>query len=130
MEKNVEVSLLFDFYGELLKPSCRQAIDLYYNEDLSLAEIAAQTGITRQGVRDSIKRSEEKLFELEKKLGLFKRLFSLRTDLTKSHLFRNRFIKTLLMTQQKSLHSKSIERQAHSKNKGVYLWLLKDFQKS
>ena len=73
MEKNVEVSLLFDFYGELLKPSCRQAIDLYYNEDLSLAEIAAQTGITRQGVRDSIKRSEEKLFELEKKLGLFKR---------------------------------------------------------
>ena len=77
MEKNVEVSLLFDFYGELLKPSCRQAIDLYYNEDLSLAEIAAQTGITRQGVRDSIKRSEEKLFELEEKLGLFKRFVQL-----------------------------------------------------
>lgn len=98
MEKNVEVSLLFDFYGELLKPSCRQAIDLYYNEDLSLAEIAAQTGITRQGVRDSIKRSEEKLFELEKSSDFLKDLFSLRTDLTKSHLFRNRFIKTLLMT--------------------------------
>ena len=98
MEKNVEVSLLFDFYGELLKPSCRQAIDLYYNEDLSLAEIAAQTGITRQGVRDSIKRSEEKLFELEKSLDFLKDLFSLRTDLTKSHLFRNRFIKALLMT--------------------------------
>ena len=55
MEKNVEVSLLFFFFVELLKPSCRQAIDLYYNEDLSLAEIAAQTGITRQGVRDSIR---------------------------------------------------------------------------
>ena len=83
MEKNVEVSLLFDFYGELLKPSCRQAIDLYYNEDLSLAEIAAQTGITRQGVRDSIKRSEEKLFELEKKLGLFKRFVQLENGLDK-----------------------------------------------
>ena len=76
MEKNVEVSLLFDFYGELLKPSCRQAIDLYYNEDLSLAEIAAQTGITRQGVRDSIKRSEEKL-------GLFKRFVQLENGLDK-----------------------------------------------
>ena len=54
MEKNIEVSLLFDFYGELLKPSGRQAIDLYYNEDLSLAEIADQSGITRQGVRDSV----------------------------------------------------------------------------
>lgn len=98
MEKNVEVSLLFDFYGELLKPSCRQAIDLYYNEDLSLAEIAAQTGITRQGVRDSIKRSEEKLLNSKKSSDFLKDLFSLRTDLTKSHLFRNRFIKTLLMT--------------------------------
>ena len=75
MEKNVEVSLLFDFYGELLKPSCRQAIDLYYNEDLSLAEIAAQTGITRQGVRDSIKREE--------KLGLFKRFVQLENGLDK-----------------------------------------------
>ena len=83
MEKNVEVSLLFDFYGELLKPSGRQAIDLYYNEDLSLAEIAAQTGITRQGVRDSIKRSEEKLFELEEKLGLFKRFVQLENGLDK-----------------------------------------------
>ena len=40
MEKNIEVSLLFDFYGELLKPSGKKAIDLYYNEDLSLAEVA------------------------------------------------------------------------------------------
>ena len=51
MEKNIEVSLLFDFYGELLKPSGKKAIDLYYNEDLSLAEVADETGITRQGER-------------------------------------------------------------------------------
>ena len=78
MEKNIEVSLLFDFYGELLKPSGRQAIDLYYNDDLSLAEIAAQTGITRQGVRDSIKRCEQQLFDFEKKLGLFRQFQTLR----------------------------------------------------
>ena len=81
MEKNIEVSLLFDFYGELLKPSGRQAIDLYYNDDLSLAEIAAQTGITRQCVRDSIKRCEQQLFDFEKKLGLFRQFQTLRQGL-------------------------------------------------
>ncbi len=81
MEKNIEVSLLFDFYGELLKPSGRQAIDLYYNDDLSLAEIAAQTGITRQGVRDNIKRCEQQLFDFEEKLGLFKQFKALHQGL-------------------------------------------------
>lgn len=81
MEKNIEVSLLFDFYGKLLKPSGKQAIDLYYNEDLSLAEIADQSGITRQGVRDSIKRCEQQLFNFEKKLGLFKRFKELEDGL-------------------------------------------------
>ena len=81
MEKNIEVSLLFDFYGELLKPSGRQAIDLYYNDDLSLAEIADQTKITRQGVRDSIKRCEQQLYDFEKKLGLYKRFCELEKGL-------------------------------------------------
>lgn len=80
-EKNIEVSLLFDFYGELLKPSGRQAVELYYNEDLSLAEIAGQSGITRQGVRDSIKRCEQQLFDFEKKLGLYKRFCELENGL-------------------------------------------------
>lgn len=73
MEKNIEVSLLLDFYGELLKPGVRQTIDLYYNDDLSLSEVAAQCGITRQGVRDSIKRGEAQLYEFEQKLGLWRR---------------------------------------------------------
>ena len=53
----LEMSLLFDFYGETLTEKQRELFDLYYNEDLSLSEIAEHAGITRQGVRDSIKRS-------------------------------------------------------------------------
>ena len=81
MEKNFEVSLLLDFYGELLKPSGKQMAELYYNDDLSLAEVAAETGITRQGVRDRIKRCERQLFEFERKLGLLRRFQTLEAGL-------------------------------------------------
>ena len=81
MEKNIEVSLLLDFYGELLKPAVRQTIDLYYNDDLSLAEVAQQCGITRQGVRDSVKRGEAQLYSFEEKLGLWQRFRELETGL-------------------------------------------------
>lgn len=80
-EKNIEVSLLLDFYGQLLKPSGKEALELYYNEDLSLSEISEQLGITRQGVYDNVKRSEQRLFELEEKLGLFKRFRELEQGL-------------------------------------------------
>lgn len=72
MSKNLEVAVLLDFYGEMLTEKQRDLIDLYYNEDLSLGEIAQHQKITRQGVRDSIKRGEEFLYELEEKLGLLK----------------------------------------------------------
>ncbi len=81
MEKNIEVSLLLDFYGELLKPSGREATYLYYNDDLSLSEIAEEVGITRQGVRDSIRRTERQLFSFEEKLGLLSRFRELETGL-------------------------------------------------
>ena len=73
MEKNIEISLLLDFYGELLKEHQRETLSLYYNDDLSLSEIADRVGITRQGVRDLIKRSETRLYEFEAKLGLRRR---------------------------------------------------------
>ncbi|WP_432650881.1 putative DNA-binding protein [Huintestinicola sp.] len=69
-EKNLEVAVLLDFYSELLTEKQRDVIDLYYNEDLSLAEIAEHENITRQGVRDSIKRGEQVLFEMEAALHL------------------------------------------------------------
>jgi predicted DNA-binding protein YlxM (UPF0122 family) len=71
--KNLEISLLLDFYGEMLTEKQRDVVELYYNADLSLAEIAAHSQITRQGVRDSIKRAEGVLLDLEARLGLAKR---------------------------------------------------------
>ena len=67
-EKDYKISYLLDFYGNILTDKQNDAIDLYYNEDLSLAEIAEHVGITRQGVRDAIKRGEETLLEMESKL--------------------------------------------------------------
>ena len=83
MEKNIEVSLLLDFYGQLLSDSGREMTDLYYNDDLSLAEIAEQCGITRQGVRDRIKRCEKQLFGYEQKLGLLSRFQQLEQGLAR-----------------------------------------------
>ena len=73
MGKNLKFSELLDCYGELLTDKQRDAIDLYYNEDLSLAEVSEITGISRQGVRDSVKKTESELMQLEEKLGLAKR---------------------------------------------------------
>ncbi len=73
MAKNLEISLLLDFYGDMLTEKQRDVVELYYNEDLSLAEIASHSGITRQGVRDSIKRAESQLLEYEERLKLAQR---------------------------------------------------------
>ncbi len=72
-EKNLEIGYLLDFYGDILPERRRDIMDLYYNDDLSLAEIAEQMGITRQAVRDSIKKTETELFFYEEKLGLRRR---------------------------------------------------------
>ena len=81
MAKDLEISLLYDFYGELLTEKQREVIELYYNEDLSLAEIATHGDITRQGVRDCIKRAEYQLLEFENKLGLAARFREIRDSL-------------------------------------------------
>lgn len=67
------MTMLFDFYGEVLTPRQKEFFDLYYNEDLSLAEIAENYGISRQGVRDVIVRAETIMTDLEGKTGLMKR---------------------------------------------------------
>ncbi|MBR4172857.1 MAG: DNA-binding protein [Clostridia bacterium] len=73
MAKNLSAGVLLDFYGELLTEKQQKALELYYNEDLSLAEIAEEMQVSRQGVRAFIKNGEEHLYEFEEKLGLKKR---------------------------------------------------------
>ena len=78
MAKDLRISFLLDFYGDMLTDTQREVVDAYYNEDLSLAEIAQDRDITRQGVRDSIKRAEAQLLEMEERLGLAKRFREMR----------------------------------------------------
>lgn len=76
MDKNVEISILCQLYGKLLSKKQLEFIDDYYNNDLSLSEIAENDGITRQAVRDIIKKGEKKLFEYEEKLLFMKRMLN------------------------------------------------------
>ena len=75
------MTMLFDFYGELLTERQKEFFDLYYNEDLSLSEIAENAGISRQGVRDVIVRAEAQMQEIEDKTGLIRRFEQMRTHL-------------------------------------------------
>ena len=76
------MALLYDFYGDMLTAKQRDMMELYYENDLSLSEIAENEGITRQGVRDSIKRAESQLLEMEERLGLVKRFRTVRAQLS------------------------------------------------
>ena len=73
MERKVKVSILCDLYGKVLTDKQFEFLDDYYNNDLSLSEIAENNNITRQAVRDIIKKGENKLFEYEEKLEFMKR---------------------------------------------------------
>ncbi|WP_297716551.1 YlxM family DNA-binding protein [Intestinimonas sp.] len=75
------MAMLYDFYGDLLTDRQKEFYDLYYNEDLSLAEIAENYGITRQGVRDVIVRAEAYLTEIEDKTGLIRRFHTMQGQL-------------------------------------------------
>ena len=72
-EETLFRTMLFDFYGELLTAKQKEYFDLHYNADYSLSEIAEETGISRQGVWDIIKRAEETLRKTAQKTGLIRR---------------------------------------------------------
>ena len=74
MEKNVEISVLCQLYGKALTEKQYEVLTDYYNNDLSLSEIAENNNITRQAVRDIIKKGENKLYELEKNISLMKKV--------------------------------------------------------
>ena len=76
------MTMLFDFYGELLTERQKEFFDLYYNEDLSLSEIAENSGISRQGVRDVIVRAEGAMQEVEDKTGLIRRFLQMQDHIS------------------------------------------------
>ncbi len=83
MAKDLHFTMLLDVYGMLLTDKQRETLDFYYNEDLSLGEISEETGITRQGVMNCIKKCEQRLLELENSLGLVERFTQLKADTEK-----------------------------------------------
>jgi predicted DNA-binding protein YlxM (UPF0122 family) len=74
IEEKVKISILCQLYGKLLTEKQYEVLDDYYNNDLSLSEIAENLEITRQAVRDNIKKGENKLLEYEEKLGIMKKV--------------------------------------------------------
>ncbi len=82
MAKNLDMIMLLDFYGDMLTQKQRDFISYYYNDDLSLAEIAENAGITRQGVRDAIKRAESLLVEMEERVGFVARFEQFKAGLS------------------------------------------------
>ena len=68
--ETLEMILLFDYYGDLLTDRQKLCLDMHYNQDLSLAEIAQEAGVSRQGVHDMLTRAAQRLFDMEEKLGM------------------------------------------------------------
>lgn len=73
LDNITEISILYDFYGVLLPPKQREIFRLYYEDNLSLGEIAEEYGLTRQGIHETVKRGEKKLRDFEAKLRLIHR---------------------------------------------------------
>ena len=82
-EKDLGISEYLDIYGNILDEKQLQIIDMYYNEDLSLSEIADVIDISRQGVRESIKQGEKHLTNYEEKLGIVERFHNISSKLEK-----------------------------------------------
>ncbi|QOX62525.1 YlxM family DNA-binding protein [Anoxybacterium hadale] len=72
-DKMIEISMLYDFYGQLLTAKQQEILKLYHEDNYSLSEIAEEFGISRQGVHDAVKKAEKALHEYENKLGLVKK---------------------------------------------------------
>jgi len=83
-DETLLMTMLFDFFGDLLTDKQREYFDLYHNEDLSLSEIAEKAGITRQGVYDIITRAEKSLVEMEQKTGVVSRWRETRAELDRA----------------------------------------------
>ena len=83
-DETFQMTMLFDFFGDLLTEKQREYFDLYHNEDLSLSEIAEKAGISRQGVYDIITRAEKTLVEIEEKTGVVRKWLDTNLEIEKA----------------------------------------------
>ena len=94
-DETLRMTMLFDFFGELLTEKQREYYDLYYNEDLTLSEIAKMAGISRQGVYDIITRAEKALVEIEQKTGVVCRWRETRLKLEQAEALARELLLTI-----------------------------------
>ena len=100
------MAMLFDFYGDLLTDRQKEFYDLYYNEDLSLAEIAENYGITRQGVRDVIVRAEAAMTEVEDKTHIIRRFHQMQGQIAAIDQAADRLLQ---MVNERSYQDESLD---------------------
>ncbi len=101
MDKIAERSLLYDFYGQLLTDKQREVMGLYHEENYSLSEIAAEFGISRQAVHDTLKKAEQSLTEYEEKLGLIDKFVRTGSMITQIEEEIDRLTEAVSSTEEK-----------------------------
>lgn len=106
--KNLQIAYLLDFYGNLFGDKQREILEMYYQEDMSLSEIAASVGITRQGVYDNIRRGEKEILSMESKLCLMDRFLEISKSLDNIEdiLKQNSVTDTRLKSELDSIRAK------------------------
>ena len=112
METKIELAYLYDFYGELLNEHQRQIYEDFVLNDLSLGEIAAEEGISRQGVHDLIKRCSKKLQDYEDKLHLVEKFLQVKEDVAQIHTLAKRCKESLdesILNEIETISNKILE---------------------
>lgn len=104
LKEKVELSILFDFYGELLKNHNKQIFEDYILNDLSLSEIAVGKGISRQGVHDIVKRCSKQLKECEEKLNLIKEFNETKVKANRIKEIAHQLMELSSLKEEKELH--------------------------
>lgn len=106
--KNLQVAYLLDFYGNLFGDKQREILEMYYQDDMSLSEISASVGITRQGVYDNIRRGEKEILSMESKLRLMDRFLEISKslDIIEDALKENSVTDTAIYSELSSIRSK------------------------
>jgi len=128
MDKNVQIGMLLDIYGALLTDKQQDILDLYYNQNLSLAEIAEEIGVTRQAVRDSIVKGENKLFRIRRKARNYEKDRQTRKADTKD-IIRIISYSNKVYRWSNSTRTYTCRKRTKMFSIGGIKWLLKDYQR-